>query len=349
MNIKTKDNIARIIATVVFSMLIGALLILVINENPLTVIKELFNGAYGSKLRVGTTIANLTPILLTSTAFAVAAKTGVFNVGVEGCVFLGALGAAYVGINWTFLPAPILIATCFAVAIIIGALWSFIPAYLKVAYNVNEVTVTILMNTVAFYITSYFVSGPMSGGGAVAQSHPVQVSLPKILPPSKANAGLFIAIAVIILIHFVLSKTKFGYKVTATGSNYINAEYAGLKPSWVIIQAMMLSGMVAGIAGCIEVLGVHGVFLNNFAAGLGTDGMLISLISGNNLLVIPFISLFIATLNAGGMGIQITTNVPKSMIDTFVVIIILFASMETLGPRITGKLKSMSNRANQEV
>ena len=98
-------------------------------------------------------------------------KRELLNVGVEGEVFLGGIVAAYIGINWTFLPKPLLLIACFAGAIVVGAAWAFIPGILKALYNVNEVCTTILMNTVALYITSYLVNGPMSAGGANAQTH----------------------------------------------------------------------------------------------------------------------------------------------------------------------------------
>lgn len=334
MNVKMNNNLWRILVTVVFSTLIVIGLIVYVGENPLNVLVELINGAFGTTLRLGTTLAGLTPILLTATAFAIAAKTGVFNIGTEGSLFLGALAATYVGINFSFLPRILHMIVCFLAGMIAGGFWSFIPAYLKVKYNVNEITVGILLNTVAVYITSYFISGPMSSGGTIAKSHPVTVELTKLLSPSNANTGIFLAIIIIVLIQLLLKKTTFGFKVQATGTNKLNAEYAGMNPNQVIIKAMIMSGSVAGIAGAIEILGVYGSFIENFASGLGTQGMLIALISGNNLVAIPFVSTIIAALNSGGKGLQISTNVPKSLIDTFIAVIIIFATMEDLGGNI---------------
>lgn len=334
MKMKMNNNFFRVLVTAVFSIIIVIGLILYVGENPVNVLTELLNGAYGTKLRFGTTVAGLTPILLTATAFAVAAKTGVFNIGTEGSLFLGALAATYVGINFTFLPKILQIIAAFLAGMITGGFWSFIPAYLKVKYNINEITVGILLNTVAVYITSYFISGPMSSGGAIAQSNPVNVRLTRLLAPSNANVGIFIAAIVVVILYFVLTKTSFGFKVNATGTNKLNTEYAGLFPNQVIIRAMIMSGAIAGMAGTIEILGVHGSFIENFGTGLGTQGMLIALVSGNSLLTIPFVSFIIASLNSGGMGLQVSTNVPKSLIDTFIAVIIIFATMENLGDHV---------------
>jgi len=165
---QTLNGIRRILITILVAMGVGALFIVVIGENPIDAYAALFRGAFDGELRLGTTLAGFTPLLLTSIAFAVAAKAGAFNVGVEGEVFLGGITAAYIGINWTFLPKPALYVACFVGAMVVAAAWAFIPAVLRAYYNVNEVCTTILMNTVALYITSYLVSGPMSAGTANA-------------------------------------------------------------------------------------------------------------------------------------------------------------------------------------
>ncbi|MDR1801506.1 MAG: ABC transporter permease [Lachnospiraceae bacterium] len=324
------QSLIKILLTMIFALLIGAIFILIIGENPLEAYVALVRGAFNGKLKIGTTLASFTPLLLTSCAFAVAAKAGAFNVGVEGEVFLGGITAAYIGINWTFLPKPILLVACFAGAIIVAALWAWIPAVLKVYYRVSEVCVTILMNSVALYITSYLVSGPMSAGVANAQSLPVTVNLTQFMKPSSVNTGLFVAIAVVVLVTLVLYKTTIGYKIRSVGTNPNFSEYVGISPKKSLIQAMMLSGALGGIAGCIEVLGVHGYFLNNFATGLGSNGMLASLIVKNNMVFAPFMAFFLAMLKSGAMGMQQSTGVPKSLVDTITAVFIIVATMELL-------------------
>lgn len=327
---QTLKNSRKILLTMLLALGIGAIIILAIGENPLAAYGSLLRGAFDGKLKIGTTLAAFTPLLLTSCAFAVAAQAGAFNVGVEGEVFLGGLVAAYIGINWGFLPKPVLLLACFAGAIAIGMLWALIPAILKAYYNISEVCVTILMNSVALYITSYFVNGPMSAGVANAQSLPVLVTLPKILPPSNFNAGIFIAIVVELLIIFMLKKTTWGYKIHTVGTNPMHAEYVGINPKKVFINSMMLSGAIGGIAGCIEVLGVHGYFLNNFAVGLGTNGMLAALIVKSNVVLAPIMAFFLAVLKSGAMGMQQSTGVPKSIVDTITSVFIIIATMELL-------------------
>ena len=309
---------------------IGAVFILFIGVNPLRAYLVLFQSAFNGRLGFGTMLAHFTPLLLTSMAFAVASKAGAFNVGVEGAVFLGGITSAWVGINVIGLPVWLHILLCFAVAILTGAIWSFIPAVLKAFYNVSEVCVTILMNYVALFITSYLVAGPMSAGVSNAQTHHVLVRISQFLRPSSANSGLFIAIIITVLLIIIMRYTTFGYKMRTVGANPNFAAYIGTDPRLVLIKGMMLSGVIGGVTGCIEVLGVYGFFQNNFAAGLGFNGMLAALIVKNDLRLVPFMALFLAILRSGALGMQLQTGVPRSIVDTVTAVFIIIATMELL-------------------
>jgi len=321
-------GLTKILFTMVLALLIGAVVIMSIGENPLMAYGALLKGAFGTRLGLGTTIAGFTPLLLTSIAFALAAQAGAFNVGVEGEVILGGITAAYIGVNWGFLPAPLLYLACFAGAMVVAAAWAFIPAALKAYYNVSEVCVTILMNTVALYIASYLVSGPMSAGTATPQSDPVLVTIPKIMKPSSANAGVFLAILIVIAVIYMLYKSKWGYKLRTVGTNPDHAFYVGIDAKKTFICAMLLSGMLGGIAGCIEVLGVHGYYLDGFAKDLGTNGMLAALIVKSNMITTPFMAFFLAVLKSGAMAMQQSTGVPKAIVDTISAVFIIVATMD---------------------
>ncbi len=322
----------RFVLIVLFSLGVGAAFILMIGESPIDAYVALLRGAFVGKLNFGKTLATFTPLLLTSMAFAIGAKGGAFNVGVEGEVFLGGITAAYIGIYWTFLPAPLHILACFIGAMIVAALWAAIPGSLKAYLGVNEVCTTILLNYVAFYITSYLVSGPMSAGVANAQSLPVSdsVTLFQFMRPSSVNVGLFISIGVIIFVIWLMQATTFGYKVRTAGLNPSHADYIGVNAKRTFVKTMILSGILGGIAGCIEILGVHGYFLNNFAANLGFNGMLAALIVKNNIFLTPFMAFFLSVLKSGSLGLQQSTGVPKSIVDTITAVFIIIATMDLL-------------------
>lgn len=156
---------------------------------------------------------------------------------------------------------------------------------------------------------------------------------------------MFIAIFVIVIVVIVLNKTNIGYKIRTVGLNPKHAEYVGINPRKVFVGTMMASGAIGGIAGCIEVLGSYGYFLNNFAYNLGTNGMLASLIVKNDIVFGPFMAFFLAVLKSGAMGMQQNTGVPKSIIDTITAVFIIIATMELLSQI---KIKRKKKKAVKE-
>ena len=328
MNSKYLSVLFSIIVCIVLSGIVMAFM----GENPFEVYAQLFKSAFIGNFNLGTTIEKFVPLLLTGLAFIVSSRVGVFNVGVEGELYLGAIAAAYVGYTLKGMPSLIHILICFIVAMIVGALWAFIPGFLKAFYNVNEVCVTILMNYVAIYITSYLVSGPLSGKTGISQTKPIEKSavLMKILKPSRANAGIFIAIIVCILVYYLFKKTKLGFKIRSTGMNPHFSEYVGIKSKKIMVTGMMLSGAIGGLTGAIEVMGIYGVFLDNFSSNIAFDGMLAALIAKGSIVALPFLSLFIAALKSGSLGLERHTGIPKSLIDIIIAVFILLVTMEKL-------------------
>lgn len=311
---------------------LSGIIITLMGENPFTVYEQLFKSAFVGNFNLGTTIEKFVPLLLTGLAFIVSSRVGVFNVGVEGELYLGAITAAYVGYTFKGLHPLIHIFLCIFFAILVGSLWAFIPGFLKAYYKVNEVCVTILMNYVAIHITSYLVSGPLSGKTGISQTKPIEKSaaLLKILKPSRANVGIFIAITVCIFVYYLLKKTKLGFQIRSTGMNPFFSDYVGIQSKKIMVTGMMLSGAIGGLTGAIEVMGIYGVFLDNFSSNIAFDGMLAALIAKGSIVALPFLSLFIAALKTGSLGLERNTGIPKSLIDVIIALFILLVTMEKL-------------------
>jgi simple sugar transport system permease protein len=288
--------------------------------------------------------------MLAALAFAVSSKVGIFNIGVEGELYLGAIAAAWIGASLVGLPKIIHMPLTLGFSAIVGALWAFIPGYLKSYFNVNEVTVTILLNYVAIYITNYLVNGVLSSQSLVAKTKDIENSakLSTILKPSKANTGLFIAIGVLLFIYWLMFHTTVGYKLRSVGSNRKFSEYIGIKEKQVMVIGMMISGAIGGLVGGIEVTGVYGYFLGNFSVGIGFDGMLISLIARNNIKLVPFIAFFVASLKSGALGMERFTGIPKSLIDIIISIFIILVAMEGLYSGVKFKKKSAKIENSKE-
>ena len=341
---KTKNKYFNLLLTSLVSLVIGAVIMVALGHNPVEAYYYLFRGAFIGKLNLGTTLQKFLPLLMTSMAFAVAARAGAFNVGVEGSMYLGAIMAAFVGYTLTDLPGVLIIILAILSAGVVGALWTAIPASLKVYLGVNEVCSTILLNYVAINITSYLVNGPMSAKTGVPQTPTVADSakLTQFMKPSQAHTGLFIGIIMVIFVIWLLNRSTVGYKFTSIGLNPKHAEYVGIDPKKGIMAAMLLSGVFGGVTGGLEVLGTYGYFLGGFSAGIAFDGMLASLIVKNDIKLVPFMALFLAALKSGALGMERYTGVPKSIVDMIIAIFIIFATMETLFAFLNNRKKKIT-------
>ncbi|WP_443660180.1 ABC transporter permease [Clostridium algidicarnis] len=339
-----KKYYISLLLSLITAFVIGAVIILAMGFNPIEGYAQLFKGAFMGNFNIGGTLQMFVPLMLTALAFAIASKVGIFNIGVEGEFYLGAIAAAWVGASLSGLPSFLHITICLVVAAIVGSMWAFIPGYLKSYFDVNEVTTTILLNYVAIYMTTYLVNGRLSAQSGVAKTKDIAKSakLSLILKPSKANSGLFISILILIFIYWITFHTTLGYRLRAVGINKKFAEYIGIKDKRMMVIGMMISGAIGGAAGGIEVMGVYGYFLGNFSVGIAFDGMLISLIAKNNIKLLPFISLFIASLKAGALGMERFTGIPKSLIDIIIAIFILLVAMEGLYSNLKRKKEAVS-------
>jgi simple sugar transport system permease protein len=187
-----------------------------------------------------------------------------------------------------------------------------------------------MMNGVANYICNFFVVGPLSAGKTVPQSKDVAVRFAQIMLPSRLNIGIFFAVALWILVILMLRKTTFGFELRTIGQNPVHAQYAGINFQRTGVKAMMLSGALSGFAGCVEILGNYGYFLNEFASGLGSRGLLAALIVRCNVFLLPLSSFFISALSSGSITMQSMTRLSRSLIDSLTALFIILATMETL-------------------
>jgi len=316
--------------SLIVAFIIGSIIITALGENVFRVFGILISGAFDGSLKFGTTLQFFVPLFLTAIAFAVSTKVDINNIGVEGSLLLGAIAAAVTGAYVTGLSPIFHISLALIIAIVVGAAWAYIPAILKIKLNVNEITVTILLNYVALYFTSFLVMGPFSADVGAPRTMTILDSarIGTFLSPSKANYGIIIAIVVYFIILFIFSKTTFGYKITNSGLNSKFSFFVGINSKRMRIIGMLISGAIGGLAGGIEVLGVYGFYLYGFSFNTAFDGMLISLIAKNNLKKIPVIAFFIAALKSGALSMARYTDIPKSTIDMLISIFILLVAMD---------------------
>lgn len=328
---KEIQQVIRVIVTLALALFIGGLIMQASGKDALNAYKVLFDSAVGNERAIADTLLKATPLIFTGLATMIAFKAGIFNVGVEGSLYLGAFGAAWVGFTFTELPAIIVIPLAFLVAALAGGIWGAIPGYFKAYFKVDEVVSTIMLNYVAILLTEYFVLGPFfEPGMANAMSAEVspQAQLPRIISRSQLNPSFFLAIATFFVVLFVMRRMNLGYEVRVLGTNPTFARWSGMPVRKIIVLVMFLSGLIGGLAGAGQALGVHYRFVAGFSRGLGFDGIVVSLLGRNSAIGVLLAALFFGALRSGGATMEMFTRIPRDLIDIVQALIIFFIAID---------------------
>ncbi len=319
---------AMIVAPLVLAFAGAALLLAIAGHNPFEVYQLLVVESFGGTRRIAATLAAATPLMLTGLATAVAFRAGVFNVGVEGCVYVGGLAAAYVGFTYVGLPAPILLPLALLAGIVVGSLWMLIPGVLKAKLSVDEVVTTLMLNFIAISLTAYLVNGPLLAPGSANSATPVvdaAARLPRLMPPSTLNAGFLIAVALLVLYWLWGQRTALGFETRLTGLNARFATASGIDVPSLIIKMMLLSGAIGGLAGAVHALGNVGRFVSGFSPGYGFTGIAVALLGRGSALGIFLAAILFGALSASGATIQLFSDVPIEIVNILQGMVMIFA------------------------
>ncbi|MDI6782829.1 MAG: ABC transporter permease [bacterium] len=328
----TSDILVPIIA-VIFSLIVGGFFILAIGQNPIQVYRLLFEGTFGTISAInwygiGQVLFNATPLIFTGLAVAFAFRAGLFNIGAEGQLYIGAFLTALAGTMAPYLPAILLIPLCIFAGIIGGGFWGFIPGVLKARLGVHEVINTIMLNFIAVAVVAFFGEYyfylPETVHTAEIAPNAVLSRLLQWLPVfrgSLVNMSLFIAFLSALVVYIILTKTRFGYELRAVGLSPSAAEYAGINVPRITTIAMFISGGLAGLVGTNFVLGYKHFFEDGFSSGVGFMGIAVALLGRNQPIGIIAAGLLFGALSHGGLVIN--TIVPKELIEVLQGIIII--------------------------
>jgi simple sugar transport system permease protein len=276
-------------------------------------------------------LVQATPYIFAGLAVAVGFRSGLFNIGVEGQLFIGAAAATYVGYSITGLPAYIHMPLAFLAGAAGGAFWAFIPGFLKAKTGGHEVINTIMMNWIAFRFTEWLLSGPMTrpGSGGLPLSPIIQdtAKIPQFFPsPIRFHAGFFIALIAAWLVWWLLFKTTWGLNLRTVGTNPRAARYAGLNTSKSIMIGMTLSGALAGMAGAVQILAVNHSMALGLSSGYGFDSIALALIGNNHPAGVILSSLLFGTLRNGATRMMVVSAIPIDIVDVIQAIILMFVA-----------------------
>lgn len=273
------------------------------------------------------TLLKFVPLVLQALAFTVPLAAGKFNIGGEGQLIVGAIGAATVGITLADLPAFLLLPLVILAGVLFGAAWAAIPAWLLYRFGINEILTTVLMNFISFSLIDYVATEVWRDVGA---GHPTTIpigaggELPLLVSRPPLHMGIIIALLVAILVYVYTSRTTAGYELVVTGANPRASLVYGINVRRMFLLSLILGGALAGLSGAIEVAGVHHRLIEGLQSNYLLLGIIIGLIARGNNLAVPFVAFFIAVLEVGASAMQRTMMIPGEMVFIVEALILLF-------------------------
>jgi simple sugar transport system permease protein len=307
-----------------------------------TAIRRAFNPFFES-------LVAATPYIFAGLSVALGFRVGLFNIGAEGQIFLGAIFAAYVGYAFTGLPAIIHLPLALLAGALGGGLWGFIPGWLKAKTGGHEVINTIMLNYIAFRLSDWLLTGPMMRPDSFNPVSPTimdSAKLPRFFDnPIRFHLGFFLALLTAWLVYWFLFKTKWGFELRTVGSNPRAARYAGITIMVITVLAMSLSGALAGLAGANEVLGLNYNLAMAFSSGYGFDSIALALLGRSHPLGVVLAALLFGTLRNGATRMQLAAGVPIDIISVLQAAIVAFIA----APAIIRTIYRLREPAEEEA
>lgn len=351
----TRDNALRYLYALIFTFLAGGLLIVWQGENPVHALGVMLQGGLGSMPNVANSLRWATPCLIAGAACIIAFRSGVNNIGIIGQVYAGAFAACLVG-RYLSLPHLPHVFLCLLAAGIAGMLFALVPALLKMYFGVDELVSTIMFNSVVTLLTTYVVTWKIMGGqqassGSAAiktESIASSARLTTLIKGSTCSTGFVLGILLLVILALVYKHTHFGYETTQIGQNMEFARVGGVNVVRRFLSVFLLSGLVAGLCGGVEVCGSYYYFLADFSQNLGWESIMVASVSQNNPLVLLFFSLIWGVVKTGSLQLERVTVLTRYLINIIQMLFVIFVSVDYAGLMRAAREKRAIRRAGND-
>ena len=315
---------------VALALAVSILAIALFGDDPIAAAQSMWEGAFGSRNQIGSTLVYVTPLSLVAIGWILVFSVGRISVGFDGQMIMAGIVATWVGVNFASLPGVLHLSLAVALAVLAGAVWAGIAAYLWALRGVNEIISTLLLNFVAVHILGWAVRGPVQEPtGGFAQSAPVADSArwPSLLSGTSLSVNFLLAIALVVVTPFVLHRTRPGYRVRLTGANDEAARRMGISTKLVTGTVIMISGALAGLAGSGLILGGQsGVLTDGFNQDLGFYGIIVALLARNSPWGVLPAALLVAALLQGGPFMQAQVGVSSALVSLTQGLVVVFVA-----------------------
>ncbi|WP_277656532.1 ABC transporter permease [Seleniivibrio woodruffii] len=312
--------------SVLFALATAAIIMLIAGVNPLKAYMGMLNESLGSVYGITETLVKSTPLILTGLGVSIAFRMKIWNIGAEGQLYMGAMGASLIALH-SGLTGITGIVVMFLTAAVFGGLWASVSGFLKAKAGVNEIIVTLLMNYIAIAWVSYLVYGPWKDPNGFNFPLTPRFSPDLILPTLstyRLHAGFLLALVLVAVVYIFMEKTVWGYEIKVIGNNPKAAKYAGISIDKKIIGVMFLSGALAGIAGFSESAGVQGRLQEGISHGYGYTAIIVAWLAGRSAIGVLVVSVIMAVILVGGDSLQILMQLPVAFVNLFQGLILFF-------------------------
>lgn len=324
-NVGILQDILSILIALLSSIIIASGIIVYAGSDIQTVLAAIIRGSFGSMSAFIDTLIQSTPIIFTGLATVIAFRAKVWNIGQEGQLYAGAMAMTFVVLTFPEMPAVIYVPVLLIVSMIGGALWASIPGILKARFKVNEIIVTVMLNYVIIFIASYLLNSSWQEPGIyyyISPRFPAASMLPRLFG-TRLHLGFVISLLLAGFVTFLLWKTPLGFEIRATGHNPTASKYKGIKVNMIIFIVLVLSGAISGLAGGVEILGIHQRLIFGFSSQYGFTGIMIALLGRLHPVGVVIASLFFGALYNGSAAMQIFAGVPRELVNLTIGLVIL--------------------------
>jgi simple sugar transport system permease protein len=298
---------------------------------PFQAYASLFRGAFGSLNGILFSIVSATPLILGGMAVGIGFKAGLFNIGAQGQFLMGALGAAGVGAMVAGAPGYVAIPAAIGAGALLGAFWGFIPGALKAWTGAHEVVTTIMLNFIAGALIGYLITGPLEAAGfSFSRTGPLGNAEYPTFFGTGIHLGVLIAFALVPVMWWLLWRSTLGFEIRTVGANPDAARYAGMRPALITILTMSLCGLLAGLAGAGQILGISHFMNASYGTSVGFDSISVALLGRAHPVGITLAALLFGAMRAGSGLMQIEAGIPIEIIDVIQATILLFLAADVI-------------------
>lgn len=320
-------KVSATFVSILLSLFIAGLFLLIVDVNPIAAYKDIIIESLGSFYGLSETLVKTTPLIFCGLAVALAFRMNLWNIGAEGQLYMGAIGATYIALFSGIQIHWLMMVTMFFAAVFAGGLWASVAAFLKAKYNVNEVIVTLLMNYIAILLSNYLIYGPWKDPKGF--NFPLTAQFGEAAKFSeyfntRLHTGFILAVIFVFLLYFIIEKTTWGFEVKVVGDNPAAAKYAGIGISKNIFLVLFLSGGLAAVAGFSEVAGIQHRLQSGLSIGYGYTAIIIAWLAKRSAIGVLLVSFLMGILFVGGDALQIYYQLPVSMLSVFQGLILFF-------------------------